>query len=138
MAKKSAFTLIELLVVIVIISLLSSLVAPKFFNKVDNAKIKTTKAQIELLGTALDSFRLDAGRYPTTEEGLEILWAKRSDIRGWNGPYLPKAVEEDAWNNPYEYKMPGEDGDPYVLVSLGADGKSGGSDDDADISIWTQ
>ena len=138
MAKKNAFTLIELLVVIVIIALLSSLVAPKFFKKVDTAKVKTTKAQIELLGTALDGFRLDTGRYPTSEEGLEVLWTKHSQIRGWNGPYLPKAVEKDAWNNPYEYKAPGADGNPYDLISLGADDKTGGSGDDADISIWTQ
>ena len=109
--------MIELLVVIVIISLLSSL---------------------ELLGTALDSFRLDTGRYPITEEGLKILWVKQSDIKGWNGPYLPKPVEMDAWQNPYEYTSPGEDGEPYNLLSLGADGRKGGENDNADISIWTQ
>jgi general secretion pathway protein G len=136
--KRNAFTLIELLVVIVIISLLSSLVAPKFFKKVDTAKVKTSRAQIELLGTALDSFRLDTGRYPTTDEGLPVLWAKRSDIRGWNGPYLPKPVEADAWHNPYSYKSPGEDDNPYDLVSFGADGKPGGENDDTDISVWSQ
>jgi len=133
---QKAFTLIELLVVIVIIALLSSLVAPKFFGKLDNAKIKTTKAQIEMISTALDAFRLDIGRYPTSEEGLAILWAKSSDIEGWNGSYLPKPLKGDAWNKPYLYKMPGSEGNPYDLLSLGADGEVGGEDDKADISVW--
>lgn len=133
---RNAFTLIELLVVIVIIALLSSLVAPKFFNKVDTAKVKTTKAQIELLGTALDSFKLDIGRYPNTQEGLQILWAKRSTIKGWNGPYMPKAVKADSWGNPYIYASPGKNDNPYSLYSLGADAQEGGEDDGADLSIW--
>ena len=134
--KKSGFTLIELLVVIVIIALLSSLVAPKFFGKLDSAKIKTTKAQIEMLSTTLDAFRLDVGRYPTTEEGLKVLWVKSSDIKGWNGAYLPKKVKGDAWEKEFIYKLPGKDGNPYDLSSLGADGEVGGEKDKADISIW--
>lgn len=133
---RSAFTLIELLVVIVIIALLSSLVAPKFFNKVDSAKVKTTQAQIELLSTALDSFKLDTGRYPTTEEGLEILWLKQSTLKGWNGPYMPKPVKADSWGNPYHYEAPGAESNPYDLISYGADGEEGGEDDNADLSIW--
>jgi len=134
--KKSGFTLIELLVVIVIIALLSSLVAPKFFGKLDNAKVKTTKAQIEMLSTTLDAFRLDVGRYPTAEEGLKVLWAKSSDIKGWNGAYLPKKIKGDAWEREFIYKVPGKDGNPYDLYSLGADGEVGGNKDKADISIW--
>ncbi len=134
--KKSGFTLIELLVVIVIIALLSSLVAPKFFGKLDNAKVKTTKAQIEMLSTTLDAFRLDVGRYPTVEEGLKVLWVKSSDIKGWNGAYLPKKVKGDAWEREFIYKVPGKDGNPYDLYSLGADGEVGGEKDKADISIW--
>jgi general secretion pathway protein G len=134
--KRNAFTLIELLVVIVIIALLSSLVAPKLFSKVDSAKVKTTKSQIQMLSTALDAFRLDVGRYPTSEEGLKILWAKSSDIEGWNGAYLPKPVKGDAWNKPYIYKVPGNDGNEYDLLSYGADGQVGGEDDKADISVW--
>jgi general secretion pathway protein G len=136
MKKRSAFTLVELLVVIIIIALLSSLVAPKFFGKLDDAKIKTVKTQMGMFSTALDAFRLDAGRYPSTEEGLKTLWAKDSDIKGWNGPYLPKAVTGDAWENPYQYKVPGSDGEEYDLFSFGADGKAGGEGDNADISVW--
>lgn len=134
--KKKAFTLVELLVVIVIIALLSSLVAPKFFGKLDDAKVKTAYTQMQMLSTSLDSFRLDVGRYPSTEEGLKELWIKESDIKGWNGPYLPKKVDEDPWGNPYSYKKPGSDGNEYNLLSLGADGKEGGENDSADISVW--
>lgn len=134
--NRAAFTLVELLVVIVIIALLSSLVAPKFFGKLDDSKVKTTYAQMSMISTALDSFRLDVGRYPTTEEGLAILWAKSSELKNWNGAYMPKKVHGDAWDNPYNYKYPGSDGNDYDLFSYGADGKEGGSDDAADISIW--
>ena len=134
--KRSAFTLVELLVVIVIIALLSSLVAPKFFGKLDSAKVKTAYTQMQMLSQALDSFRLDVGRYPTTAEGLKVLWAKNSQIKNWDGPYLPKPVKEDPWGNPYHYKQPGKDGNPYDLYSLGSDGKEGGDDDAKDISVW--
>jgi len=134
--RKSAFTLIELLVVIVIIALLSSLVAPKFFGKLDNAKIKTTIPQMEMLSTTLDAFRLDVGRYPSTEEGLKVLWAKSSDIKGWNGAYLPKKIKGDAWEKQFIYKSPGANNNPYDLLSYGADGVIGGEKDKADLSIW--
>ena len=133
---RQAFTLVELLVVIVIIALLSSLVAPKFFGKLDNAKVKTAYAQMQMLSTALDAFRLDVGRYPTTEEGLEILWLKESDVKNWNGAYLPKKVKADSWGNPYQYKYPGSDKNEYDLSTYGADGKEGGKDDSADVSVW--
>ena len=130
------FTLIELMIVIIILGLLSSLVAPKFFGKVDKAKISTTKAQIGLLGTALDSYRLDVGNYPSTEQGLAVLRKNPQGIRGWDGPYLPKNVPMDAWERPYSYKSPGENG-PYDLLSYGRDGKSGGEDEmDKDIVSW--
>jgi len=133
---KKAFTLIELLVVIVIIALLSSIVAPRLFGRVDDAKIKTTQAQMEILSAQLDSFKLDVGRYPTTEEGIQVLWAKSSEIESWNGPYLKKPIKGDAWNKPYIYKFPGSNGNDYDLLSLGADGEVGGEDDKADISVW--
>lgn len=134
--KRNAFTLVELLVVIIIIALLSSLVAPKFFGKLDNAKVKTAQAQMNMLSSALDTFRLDVGRYPTTEEGLKSLWVKESAIKSWNGPYLPKKVEADTWENPYQYKVPGKNKEDYDLFSFGADGKIGGDDDKKDISVW--
>jgi len=137
MKRRSAFTLIELLVVIVIIGLLASLVAPKFFGKLDDAKVKTAQAQVEMLSTSLDAFRLDTGRYPTSSENLNILWKKRdSNIRGFNGPYLPKAVKEDPWGNPYQYKGESKNDNPYELFSFGADGAAGGNDLNADVSIW--
>ncbi len=133
--NNKGFTLIELLVVMIIIGLLASLVAPKLFNKLESSKRKTAKAQIQMIETALDAFRLDVGRYPTTQEGLKVLWENPGNIKKWDGPYLPKPVKEDPWGNPYVYKSPGEHG-PYDLYSLGADGKPGGTGDNADITSW--
>jgi general secretion pathway protein G len=132
---RRGFTLIELLVVIIILGLLSALVAPKFFGKVDKAKVKTAKTQIELLGSALDEFRLDNGRYPTTQEGLDALRTKPEGLETWEGPYLPKPVPVDSWGHAYAYQSPGEHG-PYDLVSYGQDGKEGGEGNDADIVSW--
>lgn len=133
--RQAGFTLIELLVVVIIIGLLASLVAPKFFGKLAASKEKTAKAQIELLGEALDSFRLDNGRYPTTEEGLNALRHKPAGLDTWNGPYLPRAVPKDPWGHEYVYKCPGEHGD-YDLESYGRDGQPGGEGEDADITNW--
>jgi len=133
--SKKAFTIIELMVVITIIGILASLVAPKFMGKLETAKVKTTKAQLEMLSTALDSFNLDVGRYPTESEGLKVLWTETKDIKGYDGPYLPKPVEADAWGNPYIYKTQA-DGHPYNIISYGKDGKEGGEGKDADISVW--
>ncbi len=134
-SSKKAFTIIELMVVITIIGILASLVAPKFMKNLESAKVKTTKAQLEMFSTALDSFNLDVGRYPTQSEGLKVLWTKSKDIRGYDGPYLPKPVEADAWGNPYVYK--GASGDhPYDIISYGKDGKEGGDDLAKDLSIW--
>jgi len=129
------FTLIELLVVIIILGLLSALVAPKFFGKIDKAKVKTAKAQIELLGTALDDFRLDTGRYPTTDEGLNALRENPGELEGWDGPYLPKPVPKDPWGHPYQYRSPGEHG-RYDLFSYGGDGVEGGEKENKDIVSW--
>jgi general secretion pathway protein G len=136
--KKRGFTLIELLVVIVIIGLLSSLVAPKLFNKLSQAKVKTAKAQLSMISTALDAFKLDVGRYPTTKEGLKVLWENPGNIENWNGKYLPKPIKKDPWGHPYVYKQPGNNGEPYDLKSLGADGKEGGSGENKDISVWDE
>ncbi len=129
------FTLIELLVVVIIIGLLASLVAPKFFGKLGASRQKTAKAQIELLGNALDEFRLDNGRYPTTDEGLDALRKKPAGLNNWAGPYLPKPVPKDPWGHDYVYRCPGEHGD-YDLFSYGRDGQEGGEGEDADIVSW--
>jgi len=119
----------------VIIGLLAALVAPRFIRQEEKAKLKATKAQIELLGTALDTLRLDAGRYPTTAEGLEALRTRPSGLDKWDGPYLKKEVPLDPWGRPYVYRSPSEHG-PYDLLSYGADGAPGGEADNADITSW--
>jgi len=134
-STKKAFTIIELMVVITIIGILASVVAPKLTKNIDKAKIKTTKTQLEMFSTSLDSFNMDAGRYPTESEGLKVLWIKSKDIRGYDGPYLPKPVEADAWGNPYIYKKTSDD-HGYDIISYGKDGKEGGDEYNADLSIW--
>jgi len=129
------FTLVELLVVMIIIGLLAALVAPRFIRQEEKAKIKAAKAQIELLGTALDTFRLDVGRYPTTEEGLEALRKQAGGLEKWDGPYLKKEVPLDPWGKGYVYKSPGEHG-PFDVISYGADGVLGGDGDNRDITSW--
>jgi len=128
------FTLIELLIVMIILSLLAALVAPKMFQKIGSSKQKAAKTQIALFEGALDQFRLDVGRYPTTEEGLESL-RKSPRLDHWDGPYLPKDVPGDPWGKAYIYRSPGEHGD-YDLYSLGADGQEGGEGENADVASW--
>jgi len=133
--KRLGFTLIELMIVMVIIGLLAALVAPRMLNKVGKSKIKAAKAQIEMFSTALDSFKLDTGRYPTTEEGLKAL-VENPGINGWDGPYLKKKViPKDPWGHDYVYKCPG-DHDVYDIISYGADGQPGGTGENADIGSW--
>jgi general secretion pathway protein G len=129
------FTLIELLVVIIIIGLLAALVGPRLFGKVGAAKLKAAKAQVEMFGTALDTFRLDVGRYPTSEEGLKALREKPSGAERWDGPYLPKEIPSDPWGRPYVYLSPGNHGD-YDLMSYGADGIEGGEGENHDAVSW--
>ncbi|MBP1748360.1 MAG: gspG [Deltaproteobacteria bacterium] len=132
--NNKGFTLIELLVVMVIIGLLAALVAPKLFPKLGKGKQAATKAQIELLGQALDQMRLDVSRYPTTQEGLNALVANPG-IPNWDGPYLKKALPNDPWGRPYVYQSPGSHGE-YDLYSYGRDGSAGGEGEDADIMSW--
>lgn len=124
---------------IVVIAILATLVAPNVFRHVGSAKDATAKSQIEMLGAALDAYRLDVGRYPTSAEGLDALWqAPASAPAGqWRGPYLKKAVPLDPWQHAYIYRSPGtESRTGYDLLSLGADGAPGGSGDDADLTSW--
>jgi general secretion pathway protein G len=130
------FTLLELLVVIVIIGLLASLVAPKYFNQIGKSNVKIAKAQIDALEKALDQYRLDVGAYPSTEAGLTALTAKPQTLDRWQGPYLKKPAPADPWGRAYQYKSPGDHGD-YDLFSLGADGQPGGSGEAADVTSWT-
>lgn len=137
-SKINGFTLIELLIVMVILVLLASLVGPRLFGQLGAAKGKAARAQIEMLGAALDSYRLDMSSYPTTEQGIAYLSIKPVDTglaANWRGPYLKKPVEKDPWGNNYVYKFPGIASE-YEISSLGADGKEGGDGDDADVLSW--
>ncbi len=134
--SRGGFTLIELMVVMVILGLLAALVAPKMFGRVGQAKQKAAHTQIELFGTALDSFRLDVGRYPTTSEGLEALLTSPSGSENWNGPYLKKSeIPLDPWGKQYHFESPGSHGD-YDLYSNGADNTEGGEGENKDITSW--
>ncbi len=133
--KEEGFTLIELLIVMVIIGLLAALVGPRMFGKVGKSRQNAAKAQISLFETALDTYRLDVGKYPTSEQGLEALRVQPDGVEKWDGPYLPKDVPSDPWGNLYVYQSPGENGD-YDIISLGADGKSEGEGEDTDIVSW--
>jgi len=133
------FTLIEILVVIVVIAILATLVAPNVFQHVGAAKDATAKSQIEMLGAALDAYRLDNGRYPSTEQGLVALWEKPTidPPTNWKAPYLRKPVPVDPWGRAYVYAFPGQvNTQGYDLVSYGADGKAGGEGEDADVTSW--
>ncbi|WP_457423972.1 type II secretion system major pseudopilin GspG [Roseateles sp. P5_E7] len=129
------FTLLELLVVMVIIGLLAGYVGPKFFGQIGKSEVKATKAQIDALQKSLDQYRLDVGRYPSTEQGLAVLVAKPADEPKWAGPYLAKALPKDPWGNDYQYRSPGEHGE-YDLLSFGKDGRPGGEGEDADLTSW--
>jgi len=128
MKKNKGFTLIELLIVIVILGLLMSLVAPQMFSKVDSSKKKTALAQMQLLQTSLDTYRLDIGDYPSALAELST-----SNKPNWDGPYVSKSVPNDPWGTPYVYQSPGANGEAFTLISLGKDGKVGGKDDNEDL-----
>lgn len=133
---QTGFTLIELLVVIIILGLIAGLVGPRLFGRVGQSKVATAKAQIELLGAALDQYRLDVGAYPTGAIGLQAL-VQHANVPNWNGPYLKKnTIPFDPWGRPYQYKCcPGDHGE-YDLWSHGADGMPGGEAENTDVASW--
>jgi len=129
------FTLLELLVVMVIIGLLAAYVGPKYFSQVGKSEVKTTRAQIVGFEKALQQYRLDVGRFPSTEQGLQALVSKPATVAKWDGPYLEKTLPLDPWGHPYVYVSPGEHGD-VDISSTGRDGRPGGDGLDADITSW--
>jgi general secretion pathway protein G len=135
--RRSGFTLLELVVVVIVLGLLVGLVAPQIFGRVGEAQTTAAKTQMELLGTALDNYRLDHGAYPTTGQGLLALRQRPTGdgaAAKWRGPYLRKDVPVDPWDRAYVYRSPGTRNPAgYDLESLGRDGKPGGSGDDADL-----
>jgi general secretion pathway protein G len=131
----AGFTLLELLVVMVIIGLLAGYVAPRYFSQVGKSEIKVAQAQIVAFEKALDTYRLDIGRYPSTEQGLTALMQRPQNEPKWNGPYLQKAIPLDPWGKPYQYKSPGERGE-FDIWSFGKDGQPGGTGENADVTNW--
>lgn len=134
--KIKGFTLIELLVVLVILGLLASLVGPQIMKNLGESKSKTAALQIEELATAIDLYKLDVGRNPTTAEGLQTLVNAPAGVSSWNGPYLrKKIIRQDPWGYDYHYVSPGENGD-FDLFSYGADNAKGGEKENKDIVSW--
>ena len=135
---EGGFTLVEILVVITIIGLIMGLVGPRVLNYLSESKAKAAKIQIDSFGSALDLFYLDAGRYPTSSEGLAALTVRPAGAAAWNGPYLKgAAVPNDPWGHGYVYRAPGEHG-AYDIVSYGADGQEGGTGSAADVVSWAR
>ncbi len=133
---EAGITLIEMLVVVTIIALFAALVVPGMMNKADKARVTAAKAQINSFQTALGSYKLDTGMYPTSEQGLQALRVAPQGVNQWQGPYLPKEVPNDPWGRPYLYKFPGEHGQEPDIVSLGADGQPGGDGTNEDVVSW--
>ena len=138
MHKQRGFTLIEIMVVVVILGILAALVVPQVMNRPDQAKVTVAKGDIKAIAAALDMYKLDNFNYPSTQQGLNALVEKPSGSpqpRNWNRDGYLKRVPKDPWGNDYQYLSPGTQG-PFDLYSLGADGKQGGNDLNADIGNW--
>lgn len=135
--RMRGFTLIELLVVLVILGLLAGLVGPQVMKYLGTANTEVARQQVSSFDSALEMYRLEVGRYPTSEQGLQALVAQPAGVSRWNGPYLKKAtIPDDPWGNTYQYRQPGEGGRSYDVFSLGADGSQGGEGENADINSW--
>ena len=136
--RAAGFTLLEILVVLVIIGLIASLVGPRLFTQLEGSQVRVAETQVKMLRGAVETFRLDMGRLPTAEEGLGVLYAKPADPRAaerWRGPYLDEAVPLDPWDRPYQYSVPGRDGQPFALYSFGAAKAAGGEGNNADVGV---
>ncbi len=134
--RERGMTLIEILVVLVLIGVVLGIVGGNFIGRGEKAKADAAKIEIGQIGQALDLFKLEVGRYPTTQEGLQALVSAPAGVSNWNGPYWKKStVPKDPWGNEYRYAAPGQHG-PYDIVSYGADGKEGGDGVDKDITSW--
>jgi len=132
--QERGFSLIELIVVLVILGLLATVVGPKVMDRLGKGKVEIAKMQVSELSGALDLYRFDVGRYPTSAEGLGAL-ITNPGVENWSGPYLKKQVPKDPWNREYQYRSPGEHSD-FDLYSLGADGAEGGDGENIDVSSW--
>ena len=134
--RQAGITLIEMLVVVTIIALFAGMVLLPMMRRVDTAKRTAAHAQINGFMTALGTYKLDTGTFPTTEQGLKALREKPEGVNGWQGPYLQKDLPKDPWKNDYVYKYPGDHGDEPDVVSYGLDGQPGGDANNADIVSW--
>ncbi len=134
--NEKGFTLIEIIIVVMIMSLIATLVVPQLFKKVESSKKKIAKTQIILLENAFKMFKLDTGRYPSSEEGFKILMNNTGNISNWDGPYLEKGIPKDPWDKEYHYVYPGKN---YIfeIYSFGADGKKGGDGENIDINNYS-
>ena len=131
---EEGFTLVEMLVVITIIGLIMGLIGPRVLNYLSESKVKAARIQLQSFGSALDLFYLDAGRFPSSSEGLAALVQRMPGVSAWNGPYVKGGnLPNDPWNHPYLYRSPGEHA-PYDIISYGSDGQEGGTGTAADIS----
>jgi general secretion pathway protein G len=135
-ARRAGVTLIEMLVVMTIIALFAALVGPNLWKQGDKARVTAAKAQIHSFMTALGTYKLDTGTFPTTEQGLQALRLKPADVNQWGGPYLPQDIPLDPWQHAYAYKYPGEHGDEPDIICYGGDGQPGGEGLNADIVSW--
>ena len=133
--RRQRFTLIEVVVAIVIVVTLASVAAPLYLNYIKKANVGAAKTQIKLLEQALTDYKLDTGKFPETDDGLQVLVENTNDVEKWDGPYIKPAVPKDPWGNDYVYVCPGEHGE-FDLSSYGADGVEGGEGENADITNW--
>ena len=136
-SRAAGITLIELLVVVTIIAMFAALVGPRLFRQVGRSRVTAARAQINSFQTVLGAYKLDTGRFPTTQQGLEALRRQPEGVARWDGPYLPQDIPFDPWGNAFVYKYPGDHGDEPDIVALGADGQPGGEGEDADVVSWS-